>query len=290
MTVSVTLWFAFCSFLYVAVCHPGQEYAPRNLNEQENQSLNTIEHNSISNELHDVLMEVRKIESKSNYGHVLEKIAEMEENFAGLQMQINNLKQAGIRDGYSNQKKTVQGVTTYVRWGRKVCPGNGSEAIYNGFAAGSYYNYEGGAANMLCLTRDPEFADYDDAVNSGAYIYGTEYRTSGGVNLFPDDKISHDVPCVVCEVGQRSSTMMIPGRKTCYPGWTREYWGYLMAGYYTHKAPKDYYCIDAQPEQLFAGSAVVPGSYLYFVQSRCMPLQCPPYVEGRELTCVVCTK
>ena len=246
-----------------------------------------MEHNSISHEVQDVLMEVRKIEANGNNVRLLEKIAEMEENFAGQQMQINNLKLAVERAG---SKHEAGGGTTYVRWGRKKCPGNGSETTYDGFAAGSYFNDYGGASSMLCLTPEPEFENYDDAkLNAGGRIYGTEYGNSKP-NLFTKSKYQQDVPCAVCEVKRRSSTMMVPGRKTCYPGWTREYWGYLMTGSYTHKAGKDYYCVDGQPETLFAGATGVAGSYLFYVEGRCGSLYCPPYEDGRELTCVVCTK
>ena len=63
-----------------------------------------------------------------------------------------------------------------------------------------------------------------------------------------------------------------------------------MSGSYTNKHSLDYYCVDANPQTLQAGSAHVTGNYLYFVEGRCGSLPCPPYVEGRELTCVVCTK
>ena len=40
--------------------------------------------------------------------------------------------------------------------------------------------------HQTCLTKEPEFANYDDAANSCSLIYGTEYHIDNRVNLFPD--------------------------------------------------------------------------------------------------------
>ena len=47
--------------------------------------------------------------------------------------------------------------TTYTRWGRTICSGNGSESVYDGFAGGSHYTHKGGASSMLCLPMDPDW-------------------------------------------------------------------------------------------------------------------------------------
>ena len=99
-----------------------------------------------------------------------------------------------------------------------------------------------------------------------------------------------DVPCVVCQVNHRSSTIMIPARTACYPGWTLEYWGYLMSGHRDLPASTDYYCVDADQEAVKGRGQNDNGYLLFFVEGRCGSLPCPPYVNGRELTCVVCTK
>ena len=49
------------------------------------------------------------------------------------------------------------GGVTYVRWGRTTCPDTeGTEVVYTGRAAGSYYNHKGGGANYQCVTEEPE--------------------------------------------------------------------------------------------------------------------------------------
>ena len=142
---------------------------------QDTQDLNTVEHNVITAELSDVLSEVRKINSNNNNAALLEKMLDLEGNVAALQSELSDYKlNAAIS---ARGKKSV--MTTYIRWGSKTCPGNGTESTYDGFAAGSHYNNYGGASNMLCLTRDPEFAQYDDTVaSSGGQVYGTQYHDS----------------------------------------------------------------------------------------------------------------
>ncbi|XP_078681676.1 uncharacterized protein LOC144916423 [Branchiostoma floridae x Branchiostoma belcheri] len=52
----------------------------------------------------------------------------------------------------------------------------------------------------------------------------------------------------------------------------------------------EYVCVDGQPETVPGGDANQNGALFYLVEARCGSLPCPEYVEGRELTCVVCTK
>ena len=86
------------------------------------------------------------------------------------------------------------------------------------------------------------------------------------------------------------STMSILARKTCLRGWKSEYQGYLMAGYHAHASGTKYTCMDSHPDTLSGGHTSKGGRLFYPVEARCGSLKCPPYVEGRELTCVVCSK
>ena len=184
--------------------------------------------------------------------------------------------------------------TTYTRWGRTTCPENGSESVYDGFAGGSHYSHSGGASSMLCLPKDPDWDAGKTSDNENpnvGLIYGVEYEDGSSRNdqLFGESHQNRDVPCVVCEAVQRSTVLMIPGKTKCHPGWTLEYTGYLMSGYYGHSAT-DYYCVDKDPENLPHGTADNNGYLLYFVEARCGSLRCPPYINGREFLCAVCTK
>ena len=165
--------------------------------------------------------------------------------------------------------------------------------LYTGYAGGSWYNHNGAAPSMLCLPPDPEWLRYSDKKDYYVgYVYGAEYedwvrRTE---SFFGKNHESQDIPCVVCCTESRSSRIMIPEKISCSAGWTHEYYGYLMTGWYNYPAATDYYCVDESPEEITGREANKDGFVLYFLESRCGSLQCPPYVDGREMTCVVCTK
>lgn len=184
--------------------------------------------------------------------------------------------------------------TTYIRWGRTTCPANGSDVTYTGYAAGSSYEHTGAAASMLCLPEDPDWdlGKYSDANEPYAFVFGAEYEenTERSDRLIGNTHSNQNVPCVVCNVRSRSSHIMVPGKTKCPGGWTMEYYGYLMSGHYGHKRASDYYCIDMEPEDIPGGAKNEIGYLLYFVESYCGSLMCPPYVHRRELPCIVCTK
>ena len=63
-----------------------------------------------------------------------------------------------------------------------------------------------------------------------------------------------------------------------------------MAGYRTQAAGTKHTCMDSHPDILHGGQTNKDGYLFNMVEGRCGSLKCPPYVEGRELTCVVCSK
>uniref|UniRef100_K1QR67 Short-chain collagen C4 n=1 Tax=Magallana gigas TaxID=29159 RepID=K1QR67_MAGGI len=171
----------------------------------------------------------------------------------------------------------------FVRWGRKDCPANNTELVYSGFAGGSLYDHTGAAAEFVCLPRDPDLVT---GFTSGtAYVYGSEYDT----NEF-GHRSGNDLPCSVCRSTVQSSVLMIPGKSSCYDGWTMQYHGHLVAGANIHKAATQYICLDEHPEALTAGQDEHDGKLFYPVLAVCGSLACPPYQDGKYLTCVVCTK
>ena len=151
---------------------------------------------------------------------------------------------------------------------------------------GSYYLHTGGASNYLCLPLNPIF----DKITSGAQgyspIYGTEYE----VNMFSKNINQHDAPCAVCHTESRGSHVMIPARNVCPSGWTMEYKGYLMSAQQGHSGRTQFVCVDGNAEGTTGSQNSQNGALLYFVESSCGSLPCPPYADGKELTCVVCTK
>ena len=80
----------------------------------------------------------------------------------------------------------------------------------------------------------------------------------------------------------------------CPSGWSREYYGYMMSDRIDNnrEGRKSTICVDANAE-------VVPGTgantfpslaLLLSVECTNSELLCSPYVDGRILSCAVCTK
>ena len=161
-----------------------------------------------------------------------------------------------------------------------------------GYAGGTHYATQGGASDYLCMPQDPQWGKYNDAAdNSGGEVWGAEYELGTDIPYNRARLHNQNVPCAVCRAKTRATTLMIPGRQDCYCGWTKEYSGYLMTEYKGHQR-RQYACMDADPEVLEGGSVHENqnGALFYPVEARCGSLPCPPYGNGRELTCVVCSK
>ena len=113
-----------------------------------------------------------------------------------------------------------------------------------------------------------------------------EYQDDGG---FSEDLKNHDAPCVVCNAETRTRQIMIPGKESCPQGWVREYYGWLVAQQYNDGA-STFACLDVAMEKIAGSASDQQGGLFHLVEAVCGSLQCPPYVDGRELACVVCTK
>ena len=106
---------------------------------------------------------------------------------------------------------------------------------------------------------------------------------------------NHDIPCAVCYTRTRTAEITIPGRTSCPPSWTREYYGYLMADRFDggpghHGGGEVPICVDVNPESVPGSGGRHDDSLLYFIETRCEGIPCPPYSNGAEITCAVCTK
>ena len=69
-----------------------------------------------------------------------------------------------------------------------------------------------------------------------------------------------------------------------------EYTGYLVTEDHRRAGRTELVCLDEAPEVIHGGEGLKIGSYFFPVQAGCGSLPCPSYVDGWELTCVVCTK
>ena len=139
-------------------------------------------------------------------------------------------------------------VVTYTRWENSSCS-PGANIVYQGVTAGGSNSDKGSPANLLCLPPTP--MHYSNSIGGSSPIYGVEYQTSGPLD-HADDR---NMPCAVCEVTGKSTTLMIPSHYECPSGWRHEYNGYIMAGIRNQEGSSMYNCIDAGLEQ-------VPGSGL----------------------------
>ena len=126
-------------------------------------------------------------------------------------------------------------------------------------------------------------------------MYGAEYQTSDAETIFLKTNNggrslqNNDAVCVLCFVPTRSTQAMIPARRECPAGWIMEYRGYL-ATQHISEGRNQFICLDEAPEAVPGSFANNDGALLYPVEGNCGSLPCPPYVNGWELTCVVCTK
>ena len=162
--------------------------------------------------------------------------------------------------------------------------------LYNisGYAGGSWWDHTGAAAEFVCLPPDPDLtAKYNSSL---AFMFGAEYNSN---DFSPRANDGADLPCSVCRSTVGSSVLMIPGKSSCYEGWTLQYHGDLVAGHYASKAATQYICLDEHAEILTGGHRNDDGKLFFPVKAMCGSLgslTCPPYQDNRYLTCVVCTK
>lgn len=100
----------------------------------------------------------------------------------------------------------------------------------------------------------------------------------------------HNVPCAVCLATTRGSMHMFPAKTACPTSWTLEYGGWLMSAYHGQSRTM-YVCVENSQEALPGSAPNSDGALFYHVEMDCgYGIPCPPYVEEKELRCVVCTK
>ncbi|KAJ8046077.1 hypothetical protein HOLleu_09252 [Holothuria leucospilota] len=181
---------------------------------------------------------------------------------------------------------------TYVHWGKTTCPDN-SQLVYAGIVGGKHFTQKGSGTNYLCLHSNPTFDRPQAGRNYGAYIYGTEFEAGSYAGL-PQLSQEAEVACSVCLATSKHDVLMIPGVNSCPQGqgWREEYHGYLTAMHYTYSAT-EYICMDHEAEGIPRTGHDNDPSLLYVVEGVCGSsgggLPCPPYVDGYEITCVVCS-
>ena len=187
-------------------------------------------------------------------------------------------------------KEDNNGGTVYIRWGHDECPST-AQLVYSGRGGGPYWSHGGGGSNPQCLPLDPNFLEPISGSQHRSYMYGAKYQTNTDSNSHVHGRQNTDVPCAVCHVSNRTAVYMVPAKYTCPSGWTREYYGYLMAEYHGgghHRS--QYTCMDTAFKSVTGSSANQNGLLFFFVEGKCGSLPCPPYDNSKELSCAVCTK
>ncbi|XP_069109446.1 short-chain collagen C4-like [Argopecten irradians] len=204
------------------------------------------------------------------------KVSTQEQTIASQQSVITTLTSQGGKG------------VVYIRWGRMDCPeGNDNQLVYSGYAGGSWYDASGAAANALCMPPDPSWGPHMNAtLTYPSYLYGAEYDEKA---VFGMTDYNEDVPCAVCRNSAHSIINMVPGRTTCYPGWTEAYGGLLTSGYPKSHSANEFLCMDGNPQAIVGGGNTNDnGRLFYAVLAQCGSLPCPPYVNNKVLSCVVC--
>lgn len=162
--------------------------------------------------------------------------------------------------------------------------------LCEGYTAGSHHNQHGSGSNYLCL---PEVPQWNVHVNGNqrytGTIVGAAYGFSSRNNIFDESNVDTDLggnpaPCAVCYARDRSTTLMIPARPQCPPGWTIEYGGYLASEWSSSDRKRSsFVCWDEAPE-IAAGGRAQHQAAVYPVEVLCGTLPCSTYITGRELT------
>ncbi|XP_052216843.1 uncharacterized protein LOC127834821 [Dreissena polymorpha] len=188
------------------------------------------------------------------------------------------------------------GGSTYIRWGRTTCDGTNATLVYAGYMGGSDYHGVSSSAggNYLCLSSSPQWDYSTTTEDNKVLITGVEYRfnphhDSDLATFLGQNLNGIQAPCAVCLLPSATS-LMIPGRTDCYPGWNKEYSGYIVTGLPGEAHATEYVCLDRRPEAIVGTGNREAINMMYFVEAHCQSgLECPPYENGRELACVVCS-
>ena len=219
-----------------------------------------------------LLAKIQRLESKLSVNGNIRSSRQVEQKRSVV------ANETAVKDDNSAEKCSPNTVT-YIRWGNSTCEYE-ADTMYSGFVGGGHHGHKGSPANLLCLPPDPQY--YSRSSSGSQYIYGVEYEISG-VNSHAHDR---NMPCALCKVTGRSTTVMIPSHYECPVGWRKEYNGYIMAGGYNQEGSTMYNCIDKSLEQIPGSGSNQNPHLLYTVYAVCGHyFPC----SSTELTCVVCS-
>lgn len=161
-----------------------------------------------------------------------------------------------------------------------------------GIVGGGRYDVRGGGVNFQCLPPDPELYPYHPHATATSNMTAVEYE-SQDYGVFADNVDNTHAVCARCYTETRPSVFMIPAKKTCPDDWTKEYDGFLMASKHDEQHPTTYECVDSSPDVTSLPPTDMGGRF-WFVNVVCSGGgsvgNCDKYHDGRQLTCVVCSR
>ncbi len=170
-----------------------------------------------------------------------------------------------------------------------MCP-NGTDLLSTGKIVSSHAA-QGGSSEYICLVDVPEFLQTTPGLQDHrTQLYGTDYEFLATPPAL-GNLVRLNGPCSFCYAPTRNAKIILPGRISCPATWMREYYGYYMseAIFSAHKT-KAPICIDVDAEGIPGSEAFGAASTIHFMETTCNGISCPPYTDGGEITCAVCTK
>jgi len=182
----------------------------------------------------------------------------------------------------------------YTRWGKTTCSGD-ALPVYSGYVASATIAHANNGKNYVCLTSKPEWGTVVAGHQYSAQMYGVQYAHNAArgynnahfpwTNFNGQEPEQFPAPCVVCET-PNVQVLMIPGGLNCPADWYAEYKGYIFSSY---EKPSEWICLDGNPEPLGAKFSGWNG-VLEVAEVACGVLPCNVYIDGNEISCVVCSK
>ena len=150
---------------------------------REVQSLKNIlepEINQMSQNLSEVTAEVQSLkntlepEVNQMSQHLSDVTAEVQSLKNTLEPEVNQISQTlsevtaevqSLKNANSQQDQAIQqaGTSTFVRWGRSVCPSS-TELVYSGVAGGGWWDEPGSTTTAFCLPLNPVLATQHDSL------------------------------------------------------------------------------------------------------------------------------
>ena len=207
-------------------------------------------------------------------------VAQLELRVSQTGAELQALKNADVQ----HEQAIVQAAsTTFVRWGRSVCP-NSTQLVYTGVVGGGEWSTPGSSGTVLCLPLNPVAGNLATEPALKSELFGAEFHTD------PDSHQDKDPVCSVCLTQGRSSSILVPATTAFPSGWTLDYSGFLMGSYPKDPAGHDWVCVDSAMEPRLDSERDEDGLKLFYTYTRCGSLPCPPYHNDHLVTCAVCSK